>query len=320
MKMKNIARMLCLLAAVAALGSCNTHVDLYGDYEDITVVYGLLDKNADTNYVKITKAFLGPGNAHELAQNYDSSNYDYKLNAELREYIGNTLIATYALDTVTLRDKEEGLFYSPNQKVYYTTASLNKDFKYQIFVLKDNGDTVFASTKIVDDVKLKQPSVLIGLTSSSGSIQWYPAQNATFYEVWLVFHWKEVFPTDIFDTIYREMRWKLGVQNQATSEYISLSYTPSNFFSRLESELDLDALNVKRVAGKVDLVFMSAGEELYNYMNVGSGGLSTDVPEYTNISGGTGLFSSRNKTVKTLSLNNLTLNNLYNRDWGFDTH
>lgn len=318
--MKNIVRFLCILTTLTALSSCDTHVDLYGDYEDITVVYGLLDKNSDTNYVKITKAFVGPGNADQLAQNYDSSNYDYKLNAELREFWGKNLIGTYPLDTVTIHGKEEGLFYSSGQTVYYTTATLNKDLKYQLFITKDNGDTVTASTTVVDDVKLKQPNVLISLMAASGSIQWYPSSNAEFYEVWLVFHWKEVYPTAIFDTIHREMHWKLGVQTQTTAEYASISYTPSNFFSRLESELDLEALNVKRVAGKVDLVFYSAGKELYNYMNVGSGGLSTDAPEYTNISGGKGLFSSRNKTVKTLSLNNLTLNNLYNLDWGFDTH
>lgn len=35
------------------LASCSTDVDLYNDYKDIPVVYGLIDAQADTNYIKI---------------------------------------------------------------------------------------------------------------------------------------------------------------------------------------------------------------------------------------------------------------------------
>ena len=59
----------------AALSSCTTDVDLYADYKDITIVYAMLNPKADTNYVKITRAFCGtndnPINANEIAQIYE---------------------------------------------------------------------------------------------------------------------------------------------------------------------------------------------------------------------------------------------------------
>ena len=83
---KNCLVFLSLLTLVMLLNACSTDVDLYADYKNITVVYGLLDSDKDTNYVKINKAFLGPGNALEIAMIEDSCNYPYKLDAKIVEY------------------------------------------------------------------------------------------------------------------------------------------------------------------------------------------------------------------------------------------
>ena len=95
------------------LYSCSTDVDLYADYKDITVVYGLLDSGKDTNYIKINKAFLGPGNALDIALIDDSCNYPGKLDAKLIEYKGSATGSNYhqtrvlPLDTITIFNKVE---------------------------------------------------------------------------------------------------------------------------------------------------------------------------------------------------------------------
>ena len=48
--------------SIAALTSCDTNVDLTAPYASTTVVFGLLDPQADTQFVKINKTFLGDGN------------------------------------------------------------------------------------------------------------------------------------------------------------------------------------------------------------------------------------------------------------------
>ena len=118
------------------LCSCSTDVDIYAGYKEIPVVYGLINTYADTNYVKITKAYCGnndnPIDANAVAQVYDSSNYKEKLEAfivELKSIQGQPFRPTgrkFYLDTITVHNKEEGVFYAPHQTLYYTRLILIK--------------------------------------------------------------------------------------------------------------------------------------------------------------------------------------------------
>ncbi len=72
-----------LLSVIALFNRCSNEVDLYADYQDITIVYGILDYSDDTSWIKVTRAYSGPGNALLIAHNPDSSNYPYKLNITL---------------------------------------------------------------------------------------------------------------------------------------------------------------------------------------------------------------------------------------------
>ena len=57
--MKHLFLSLSALACLFFFNACSTKVDLYADYKDIPVIYGLLDASADTNYIKIIRAFSG---------------------------------------------------------------------------------------------------------------------------------------------------------------------------------------------------------------------------------------------------------------------
>ena len=50
------------------MNSCETDFDTTTDWEDITVVYGIIDQNDSMQYIKINKAFLGEGNVLQFAQ------------------------------------------------------------------------------------------------------------------------------------------------------------------------------------------------------------------------------------------------------------
>ena len=120
---------------IAVFTSCSTDVEMYAEYKDVPIIYAMLDSRADTNYVKITRAFCGtndnPIDANEVALIYDSSNYPGKLDAriyELKNSYGGAYTLTgrlFELDTMTIHDKLEGVFYAPDQMVYYTTEPFN---------------------------------------------------------------------------------------------------------------------------------------------------------------------------------------------------
>ena len=74
-------------AVALLLNACSTDVNLYADYKQIPIIYSLLEPNADTNFIKITRAFYVQGDAHQAATNPDSSNYPGKLDVRLVEYL-----------------------------------------------------------------------------------------------------------------------------------------------------------------------------------------------------------------------------------------
>ena len=162
--MKNIRFILIFIMFISVLVSCSTDVDMYADYKDVAIIYAMLNPRADTNYVKVTRAFCGTNDNHidanEVAMIYDSSNYPGKLDVriiELKNTHGGPYEPTnreFVLDTLTIHNKEEGAFYAPNQLIYYTTEQFNagvggSKYKYRLVIVKPDGDTVTAQTTMV---------------------------------------------------------------------------------------------------------------------------------------------------------------------------
>ena len=137
--MKRLYIILCLPLA-ALLFACSTDIDLYAEYEEKPVIYGLLDSNADTNFIKINRTFYVRGDAYQVAANPDSSNYPGKLDVRMIEYCNGDSIREIVFDTITIHNKEQGVFYAPHQKLYYTTEPLgkngnNKNYSYRLSVV-----------------------------------------------------------------------------------------------------------------------------------------------------------------------------------------
>lgn len=297
--------LLIITVLIGLLSSCSTDVDIYADYKDITIVYGLLDQNDDTSWIKVTKAFSGPGNALLYAQNPDSNNYSYKLDVKLTGVQNGVEKQTITFDTITIKNKKAGdsIFYYPNQLVYYTTEALNEDYTYNLKVKKKN-ETLSSSTEIVRSFTITDPRRFINFMDSD-VVEWNSSKGGKRYEVSLVFHYKELLPGST-DTTYSSISWYLG-QTKSTDlnggEELIIGYSGDLFYSTLEGKLD-PVLNVKRWAGDVDVIIASGTQEFDNYIDVndGSGSLLSEVPVYTNIEGGYGIFGSRITITKSVQL------------------
>lgn len=300
------------LLLLTLISSCSTDVDLYADYKDITVVYGLLDSDKDTNFVKINKAFLGPGNANEIALIADSCNYPNKLDAKIIEYRAQASgthyqpTRTLVLDTLTIHTKEPGLFYAPDQLVYYTAERIKNNteqYKYKYELQIDRGDTLLkAETDIVGgDMFVIEPRPL-SFSGDKGTIKWYPCPNAVVYEVVINFYFTEIGPGN--KTEERCMSWSLGTHTTSSLAEdhgkLLLNYKSAVFYQNLASYLGSDTLktDVERVIldNCMGVNIAAGGEELYNFISVNgpSSSIVQNLPEYTNITGGGyGVFSSR---------------------------
>lgn len=349
--MKTYYRLLLFVFFGAFFASCSTDVEMYTDYKDVAIIYGLLNYQSDTNYIKITRAFCGtnddPINAHEVALIADSSNYPGKLDArlvELKSTIGSQYEPTgreFVLDTMTIHDKEEGTFYSPDQKVYYTTEQLNAStngsrYKYRLKVVKPDGDTVTAQTTMVGDEEFRilsgSANFQLGHTNAMGKIVFRADGMASLYDVKVRFNYSE-------QHVGEEMKWKhisrsFGTKTidkylleEGTENTYYLQYSLNWLFNALESAIGSDTVvdgnhpNVVRHIGGFVISISAGGDDMSMYYSANQAQLNSPmslVSLYTNIDGGFGLFSSRTTVEKTVKLTLFATRDLYSvTAWGF---
>ena len=321
--------------------NCSTEVDLYTDYKDITVIYGLLDIQSDTNYVRISKAFIGPGDANEIALIDDSSNYPRKLDARIIEYRASASGGNYVqtrvlpLDTMTIHNKKPGTFYSPNQLVYFTKERINRNtdaHQYMYELLVDRGDTVLsAKTGVVGGGNFRIANNLLDFKEASGTntVSWFPSPNAEMYEVYFTFNFNEINSSG--QTFERSISWKVGTYPVSSLTLVnnnkySVSYSKNALFRELEDFFEHNNTPniVKRtVLGTtpMTITISAGGVDLYNFITVNSPSSSIVqiIPEYTNVIGGYGVFSSRTSISTPVGIKN-TLLELRKKhpDWLFE--
>ena len=125
-------KLLAVFAISSLLMSCSEKIDLVGDFTETAVIYGLLDHSDSLHYVKITRAFIGPGNALEIAQIPDSS-YFNSVEATVEEIENGQVTRTWVLrDTIIDNKDTNGVFYAPTQGILFQNTT-NNSFKYRCF-------------------------------------------------------------------------------------------------------------------------------------------------------------------------------------------
>ncbi|MCK9421177.1 MAG: hypothetical protein M0Q38_01110 [Bacteroidales bacterium] len=328
--MRLIRSFLFFAALFPILISCNKELKVNADWKDITVVYGLLDQHSDTTFIKITKAFLGPGNALQFAKIPDSSYYPDKLEVRLDEYDGTNLINSYPCDTVTIHNKEAGdsIFFYPDQLMYYSKAGLNQNYTYKLYIKnKKSGNEITSQTGLVHTFSIERPQVFASFPpGQSFEVKWDPAKNGKRYQLAIRFLYHEAKKTDPNKLILKHVDW-IVFNNIQSTENQTLSfdyYYPGDaFYTVIGSKIPVDP-TVTRSAYRAIFIFTVAATEMSTYMEVTEPSLSLvqEKPSYSNIVNGIGLFSSRFiNSTDSLTLSSITLSelkvNTHTKDLGF---
>ena len=142
MKIKNL-----LFLILPLLFSCETDFDVNANWKDVTIVYGLIDPNNEDQLIKINKAYLGQGDAIQMASISDSTNYDpsnliVKIH-RVREQVFNTYdtLSTVVL-TDTVLEKDDGLF-STDDNIIYTFKKPSSFYNINSILAQQQGKLVF---------------------------------------------------------------------------------------------------------------------------------------------------------------------------------
>ena len=334
-----------VMAMVMVMASCSTDVDLYADYKDVPVVYGLIDAQADTNYIKITKAFCGtndsPINAYDVALIYDSSNYPEKLNTfieELKSTAGQPYKPTgrrLQLDTITIHNKHDGVFYSPDQILYYTTERFNTNkannkYRYRLNIVKPEGDTATAETCVLGgNIQIGSATAHFYAAPSHAmsTLTFSSTEDAVLYEFGMKFKYREAHAGQPIQS--KEVSWSYGGKPigayekvEGTENYYLFYYSVNTLFYLLEKAIGNDTVwddnhpNVVRYIDDFEVSVSASAEDFYIYYQSLQPGLSLST-EYSNVKGGYGLFSTRIFVKRVIPLSTHTLQDLFSKPWGF---
>ena len=333
--MKITRFILVLSCFIFVFNACSTDVDLYVDLKNTTIVYGVMDVAKDTNVIKIIRAFSGSNSdsfdANEIALIADSSNYPGKLDARFVEYEkgkGGTYLPTgreIILDTMTINNKEEGPFYFPNQKLYYTTEhfnvnSLYKKYKYKLLVLKSN-DTISSETSLIGGERFQINTPMVFFKAENGGkrkLLFSPDDNDAMYKATMQFNYKELRPGQ--DTVCKNVNWSFGPYSTFDLGYeggnLYYTYREDQLFSLLENAIGDDNFNVERFFDSFVITIFAYGKELEEYIRIGEATSSIDY-FYTNIHGGLGILSSYHEISKKVDISSRTMTDLLSKNWGF---
>ncbi len=310
--LKKIA-FLSLIVSFLGMTSCETEFSLNGEYKLTPVVFGLLDQNDSIHMIKITKAFLGDGNNLEYAQVADS-NYFNQVEARIIEYDGVTNTTTGRVwelkDSIISGKSTNGVFYSPDQKIYYfEEPNLIGTNIYVLEASLNEGQlSISAQTTMIYNFilpnSIKSLSATLALANNTVdddgdyenmSLDINGIKNAANYEFGYTVNWTEYY---LDGTSASFSRRKFETSSDDVDKVIFLSGV--NFYKWV-AEIIPDDENVDyRTMDGVDVHFAFGHPVLKQFMDVSDPvtGVAQIQPIYTNINGGYGLFSSRFQFTK----------------------
>ena len=122
LKFARMRKIAILFITTIFLWSCETEFEVNAPWKDVSIVYGLLEANKDTQYVKIYRAFLGEKDALMMASHPDSIYYNTdEISLLINEYTASGNLN----NTIVLKDTILGEFTAINgaspitNKAYY---------------------------------------------------------------------------------------------------------------------------------------------------------------------------------------------------------
>jgi hypothetical protein len=304
-----------------SISSCETDFDVNANWQDVTIVYALIDPNEEIQLVKINKAYLGEGDAIEMASISDSTNYNpsdirvtlYRIKEiSFNQY--DTLSSVILNDTIL--EKDDGLFSIDNNIIYTFSkpeSFYNTNSIYSLEIINlSSGHMVTSKTEIINNFSfeslnssfqwgLYNDQLVDSLMFRTKTIEWTKSNNGEIYQLDVLINYIE--NNDTISLIWSQPLIEYSSGNMTTKIKGNL------FFDFLSSNL---SNNTAKQFLNLDLVMTVGTDDLKTYINVNKpfSGIVQERPAFSNIDNGIGLFSSRYTydQINGIELNNSTLN------------
>jgi len=316
MKLKFLA-----LLSICSLFACDNDLDLTDDYKDIPVVYAIMNMPSSEQFIRIEKGFIDETtSALQIATNPDSLYYMEAV-VSIKDNQSGTVFPFEMVDGAEFGlPRDPGIFASDPNYLYKSESNFQPQpgQEYTLQIQRPGLDTlVTATTVMVGIPNIVRPSQsgaasLDFAYNQNTTLKWNGDGNSGLYDIAFNINYRErnIIEGGAFEN--KSVRWT--VRSNFDDETMELQGL--QFYGAISNLLDEDP-DVVRKLSNLDMIVAVGGLEVKEYVRIGqaNSGLtsSQDIPVFTNLSEGRGLFSSRQEAINpSIQLTNKTLDSLRN--------
>jgi len=290
---------------VFSLFSCDQDIDLTADWENIPIVYGLLNPGDTAHYIRVEKAFQDQeGNAYLAALEPDSIYYSAATVRLRNMSTGQEALLEKVDGAAEGYPRDSGLFAQLPNYLYKVRSSdfLMEGGDVVLFSLErgENLPEVTAECTILDEI-----IPLGGITPGSKIdfpenrdvlFRWRAGDEARVFDLCLVIHYDEKLAGDPAVRSYLlEFPMAKRVKRDDSTPFISTKVYGLEFFKFLAEHIEART-DATRVLTGMDFVITGGGEAIEQYIAIAlaNTGITSaqEIPTYSNLSEGRGIFSS----------------------------
>ena len=307
--------------------SCDKDFSLNGNYKRTPVIFCLLDQSDSVHMVRITRTFLGDDDNNIYAKIADSS-YFTQVDAKIIEF--NDGVETgreWQLHDTLITNKEEGVFYGPEQKMYtFSAKDLNDEYTYKFSGVFDEGKyDANSETKLIGGFNFSGSWIAAPPNSSptakfSGNTDSYltfspkssSPTNVAVKSTKLLIRYQETYLDNSVQI--KTITWK---KTDDTENVDLPTFSGEEFYTLLQSSISIDENVMKREMLDVTVRVVMVDEITEKYMDASkpSSSISQSKPQFTNINSADGksalgLFAARHIATRTLPLSDNSIKEL----------
>lgn len=297
-----ILRLVLLYCAVLPFVSCNNDIKVNANWKEIAVVYGLLDLSEPIQYIRIERAYLNEGTNALLSANQADSIYFKNIRVRIIREDAALGYPSIELHLDTLPDRKTGLFANSPNLIWYTDEFV-QPFASQKATYTLEVTNLETGTQFKGQTKLVYPSLAYNpqnfdITPTKNTV-WriITGKNGRMYDMFMQFNYRE-YNQLTGDSNDAFVTWPVNIGNYGYGddggELLLFNLNGEPFFDFLSQNI-LPKPGIDRRAISVDMIYYGGSQELFDYINLNkpSLGIVQKKPEYSNISNGLGIFSSR---------------------------
>lgn len=295
---------------LALSAGCRNELELAAPWKDIPVVYGLINHQDTAHYIRVEKAFLDPEtDAFTLAAIADSLYYEQAVVKLMNKNTGETWMLQRVDGNLEGYVRQDGIFAQAPNYLYKIRADIiDLQGGEALEFILERGETqelVTASTYVLEDMHFATglPGDKLSFRYTSDTrLAWIPGPHAWVFDLRMYIHYRETDP-EMPGTIHdKTLVWKVrqGIEREVNggqpASSVLVEFPGLEFYQFMASELEVNDAVVRSLQS-IDLEVVGAGAEFKELLdiaqaNVGITG-SQELPTYTNLSEGVGIFSSR---------------------------